>query len=547
MTHEPDPAARGGARRGPVLDEEQFRRLAGYGEAEYAEAGRDLFTSGDDSYDFFLLQTATVNIVRDATAIEPERLIYQGGPGDFLGELNLLTGQHVYLTARVVSAGTVVRIGAAALRRALAEQDDIAAVLVAAFQERREVIRSAAGGALEIVARPDTAESLELRGYVTQLLLPHTWRSASSPPGRSLMESAGLTADDLPAAVAGGAVLRRVTPVTLAEALGLTYRSGADPVDLVVVGAGPAGLAAAVYGASEGLVTVLLDRGGIGGQAAKSARIENYLGFPDGVSGVDLTRLAMVQALKFGVRIHAPCTVAGLDLSDGRRPAVLLEDGARIECRAVIAATGAQYRRLDIPGWARFERSGCIRYAATESDVRGYERQPVTVIGGANSAGQAALSLAAHGATVDVVLRGDDLDAGMSSYLADRIRAHSRIRVRTGSTVRELAGDDTLTSIVVERPGERPQRLDSRALFCFVGADPVSGWLDGVAKAGDGFVLTDVRLPAGSSGAALPFQTSAARVFAVGDLRSGSTKRVATAVGDGASAVSSVHAALAAD
>jgi thioredoxin reductase (NADPH) len=536
----------GAAPRGPVLNDAQFRRLAEYGHVEHAAAGRDLYVSGDDSYDFFLLLTAAVDIVRDATAIEPERLIYQGGPGDFLGELNLLTGQHVYLTARVVSAGTVVRIGAAKLRQALAEQDDIADLVLAAFRERREVMRSAAGGALEIIAQPDTAETLELRTYVTQMLLPHTWRSATSPQGRSLMTAAGLTADDLPAAIANGSVVRRATPGTVAKALGLTYRADGRPVDLVVVGAGPAGLAAAVYGASEGLVTVLLDRSGLGGQAAKSSRIENYLGFPQGVSGSHLTRLAMVQALKFGVRIHSPCAVTGLDLSDARRPAVLLEDGVRIPCRAVIAATGARYRRLDIPRWATFEKSGCIRYAATELDVQGYENQPVTVVGGANSAGQAALSLAARGATVDLIIRGHDLSARMSHYLTDRVRAHSRIQVHTGSTVRELAGDDTLTSIVVQRPGER-RRLSCHALFCFVGADPVSGWLSGVAKADDGFVLTGSRLPPASPGTPLPFQTSAPRVFAVGDLRSGSTKRVATAVGDGASAVSSVHLTLAGD
>ncbi|MEV6158875.1 FAD-dependent oxidoreductase [Nonomuraea sp. NPDC052129] len=372
----------GAAQRGPVLNDEQFRRLAAYGEVEHAEAGRDLYVTGDDAYDFFLLLTATVDIVRDATAIEPKRLIFHGGPGDFLGELNLLTGQHVYLTARVVSAGTVVRIGAAKLRRALAEQDDIADLVLAAFRERREVIRSAAGEVLEIVGQPETAATLELRTYVTQMLLPHTWRSATSHPGRSLMTAAGLTADDLPAAIVGGSVLRRATSRTVAELLGLIYRANASPVDLVVVGAGPAGLAAAVYGASEGLATVLLDRSGLGGQAAKSARIENYLGFPHGVSGANLTRLAMIQALKSGVRIHSPCAVTGLDLSDDRRPTVLLEDGVRIPCRAVIAATGAHYRRLDIPQWATFEKSGCIRYAATELDVREYEHQPVAVIGG---------------------------------------------------------------------------------------------------------------------------------------------------------------------
>jgi thioredoxin reductase (NADPH) len=537
----------GVAKRGPVLDDEQFRRLAEYGEVEHAEVGRDVFASGDDSYDFFLLQSATVDIVREATAIEPERLIYHAGPGDFVGELNLLTGQHVYLTARVVSAGTIVRLGAAMLRRALAEQVDIADILIEAFRERREVIRGVAGNVLEFVGRPDAVETLELRTYATQLLLPHSWLHPGSHPGRSLMRRTGLGEDDLPAAMVNGSVLRRATPRAVGEMLGLTYGADGQPVDLVVVGAGPAGLAAAVYAASEGLATVLLDRTGLGGQAAKSARIENYLGFPHGISGEHLTRLAMIQALKFGVQISSPCAVAGLDVADDRRPAVLLEDGARIECRAVIAATGAHYRRPAIPQWATFEASGCIRYAATELDVRGYEHQPVTVIGGANSAGQAALSLAAHGATVDLIIRGGHLGARMSSYLTDRILAHSRIQIHTSSTVRHLAGDDTLASIVIETSDGQQDRLDSRALFCFIGADPVSGWLSGAAKDTNGFVLTDSRLPAGISDTPLPFQSSTPRVFAVGDLRAGSTKRVATAVGEGASAVASVHAALAGD
>ncbi|WP_327000971.1 FAD-dependent oxidoreductase [Dactylosporangium sp. NBC_01737] len=535
----------GPAPRGPVLDDEQLRRLATYGAAEHVEAGQDLYVPGDETYDFFLLLTAAVDIVRDATAAEPSRLIYRAGPGDFLGELNLLTGQHVYLTARVVTAGTVVRVGPTTLRRVLAEQDDIADLLLAAFRQRRDVFRTTAGNALVVVGRQDGAAALHLRTYAAQMLLPHSWHDPDSPAGRATMASAGLTPDDLPAAVVHGSALRNATPGTVAQALGLTYRPDRHPVDLVVVGAGPAGLAAAVYGASEGLATVLLDRSGVGGQAAKSARIENYLGFPHGISGEHLTRLAMVQALKFGVRIHAPCAVAGLDLTDDRRPAVLLDDGRRIRSRAVIAATGAHYRRPDVPRWAVFERSGCIRYAATDLDVRNHVDRPVAVLGGANSAGQAALSLAARGATVELLIRGADLESRMSSYLTDRIRAHPRIRIHAGSTIRELAGTDTLTSIVAERSGGHRSRLDCTAVFCFIGADPVSGWLAGLATDHDGFVLTDGRLPAGSTVGPLPFQTSATRVFAVGDLRAGSTKRVATAVGDGAGAVSSVHAALA--
>ncbi|MEV4824062.1 FAD-dependent oxidoreductase [Micromonospora sp. NPDC049274] len=526
---------------GPVLDAEQFDRLASYGTEEEVQPGQDLYAAGDNSYDFFLLRTATAEAVRDATALEPERLIYRRGPGEFLGELSLLTGQQVFLTVRVVTAGTVVRISAPELRRVLAEQVDIADVLIETFRARRELMRGAAGNALEIVGRPHAAESLELRTYVTQMLLPHAWLDAASPAGRELMRTAGVGEDDLPVAVTAGRVLHRATPGTVAEALGLTYVATARNPDLIVVGAGPAGLAAAVYGASEGLVTVLLDGAGLGGQAAKSARIENYLGFPAGVSGEQLTRLAMIQALKFGVQIYAPCAVVGLDVSDESRPVVELADGTRIETSAVVAATGARYRRLDIERWAEFEQSGCIRYAATELDLRGYESQPVAVVGGANSAGQAALSLAARGCTVHLVVRSADLGAKMSTYLADRIHAHPQIRVHTRSTLRELQGDDTLAAIVVAAEGER-ERLVCRGLFCFIGADPASDWMKGIATDDNGFVLTDSRLPSGTHQAPLPFQTSAPRVFAVGDIRSGSTKRVATAVGEGAAAVSAVHA-----
>ncbi|GIH20548.1 NAD(P)/FAD-dependent oxidoreductase [Rugosimonospora africana] len=375
-------------------------------------------------------------------------------------------------------------------------------------------------------------------------VLPHTWLEAVSLSGQALMRTFGVGEGDLPVAVTNGRVLRRASPGTVAESQGLTYHVATHQPDLVVVGAGPAGLAAAVYGASEGLATVLLDGTGLGGQAAKSARIENYLGFPHGVSGEQLTRLAMLQALKFGVQIYSPCEVTSLDLSDEKRPVVILSDGSQIQTAAVIAATGARYRRLDIPRWEEFEQCGCIRYAAADLDVRDYESQSVAVVGGANSAGQAALTLAARGCTVHLVVRSADLGAKMSAYLAERIHAHPRIRVRTRSVLRELQGDSALASVVLQGNDELDQ-LDCRGLFCFIGADPVAAWMRGLAKDGNGFVLTDSRLPAGTHKAPLPFQTSAARVFAVGDVRASSIKRVATAVGEGASAVSSVHLLLA--
>ncbi|MEV4348227.1 FAD-dependent oxidoreductase [Actinoplanes sp. NPDC049596] len=518
-----------------VLDDEQFERLARYGVEEWAEADRRLYSTGDDSYDLFLLRTAAVEVIREGTVNEPEHLVYRRGPGDFLGELSLLTGQQVFATVRVVRAGSVVRVDRAALRRVLAEQVDIADVLIETFRRRREILRSAVGSALEIIGRPDASETLALRTYVTRMLLPHSWLDAGSVAGGAVMRAVGVGDDDLPAALLNGAVLRNATPGVVAERLGMTYRADGRTPDVVVVGAGPAGLAAAVYAASEGLATVLVDGSGLGGQAAKSARIENYLGFPKGVSGEQLTRLAMVQALKFGVRIYSPCRVAGLDTSAEQRPVVELEDGTHIETRAVIAATGARYRRLDLERWAEFEKAGCIRYAATELDIRGFEDRPVTVVGGANSAGQAALSLAARGSAVTLILRSADLGARMSAYLADRIRAHPRIRVRCESAVGGLTGDATLAAIAIHGPGGRRDEQDCRALFCFIGAEPESAWLTGIDKDDKGFVRTE---------SALSFQTSAHRVFAVGDLRAGSIKRVATAVGEGASAVSSVHAVL---
>jgi thioredoxin reductase (NADPH) len=298
-----------------------------------------------------------------------------------------------------------------------------------------------------------------------------------------------------------------------------------------------------VYGASEGLVTVLLDSSVPGGQAGTTSRIENYLGFPQGISGDALARRAMVQALKFGTQIYAPCSVADLEVSDGG-PTLHLVDGTEIRTRAVIVASGARYRRLDVPGWDELEAAGCVHYSATELDVRGYESRPVVVIGGANSAGQAALFLASRGSRVDLVVRGGDVRKGMSSYLVERLEAHPMVRIRTSSNVLSLAGGDELDSVSIAHGNDEPEVVECCAVFCFVGADPATDWLRGVELDEDGFVLTDVRLGPELGADRLPFQTSLPCVFAAGDVRAGSMKRVAAAVGEGASAVASVHVAL---
>jgi thioredoxin reductase (NADPH) len=416
-------------------------------------------------------------------------------------------------------------------------------VLLEAFSVRRDGLKEAAGSALELVGWPTAVETRELRAYVSRLALPHSWFEADSVSGHALMTAIEVGADDLPVVVVGGQILRNATPGEVSELLGLTYRSSSNDVDLVVVGAGPAGLAAAVYGASEGLVTVLLDAAVPGGQAGASSRIENYLGFPQWVSGDALARRAMVQALKFGTQIYAPCRVGGLEVTDGG-PVLCLVDGTEIRSRAVIVATGARYRRLDVPGWDEFEARGCVHYSATELDVRGYEARPVAVIGGANSAGQAALFLASRGSHVDLVVRGDDIRKGMSSYLVDRLEVHPLVQIRTGSNVLALEGADRLLSVVVGGSDGVDEKVECHAVFCFVGADPATEWLTGVELDEDGFVLTDVRLGPDAGSDRLPFQTNLPGVFAAGDVRAGSMKRVAAAVGEGASAVASVHVVL---
>jgi thioredoxin reductase (NADPH) len=352
--------------------------------------------------------------------------------------------------------------------------------------------------------------------------------------------------------IASGSVLRRPTPGALAEYLGLTVdRISERCFDLVVVGGGPAGLAAAVYGASEGLRTLGVEMVAVGGQAGASSRIENYLGFPTGISGGDLTRRAVVQAEKFGAQLTSPCAATGLREEAGHL-VVRLSDDTDVAGRAVIVASGARYRRLDASRLANFEGNG-VYYAATEMEARQCGASPVVVAGGGNSAGQAALFLAEAGSPTTIVIRGTDLAATMSRYLIDRIESHPRIEVRTDTRIVSLDGDRGLTSIrVAGVDGEHVMRCV--ALFSFIGAEPASEWLSGCAALDHrGFVLTgrslddqhlDERWDA-LGRRPLPFETSYPGLFAVGDVRAGSTKRVAAAVGEGSAAVGAVHEYLA--
>ena len=532
----------------PDLSPEHWRRVVDAAVPQDVEAGDYVFRTGDAGYDLVFVESGEVEIVRDALRWVGEEVITTVGPGRFAGELGILNGQSAFLSARVTKAGRVHRLSRAALREIMSEDDELCDLILHALWARRESLRTGpAAMTLKFVGTTTSNDFLSLRRFAERLDLVHK-AVAIAPTELDTLDTHEVALEDLPVAYVQGEAIPRATPGLLAERLGLSYQAQSDEiVDLVVVGGGPAGLAAAIYGASEGLSTVLLDAVAPGGQAASTSRIENFLGFPFGVSGGDLIGQAVLQALKFGVRVYAPCeavalTQIGTDLLD-----VTLADGRIIRARSAIVTSGAAYRRLALDRWEDFERSG-VYYAATPLELRQVQSKPVIVVGGANSAGQAALYLAAHGSPVHLVIRGTDLRTRMSSYLADRLADDPRVQVHTASQVTGLDGDGTLESVTIDSAGA----VDARGLFCFIGADPATSWLPTLDRDSGGFVRTgtDVAVQSIAQWRDLgrepfPFETSAPRVFAAGDVRRGSMKRVAAAVGEGSSAVASVHRALA--
>jgi thioredoxin reductase (NADPH) len=537
----------------PQLSGAQFDRMTAYGVAQPVQVGDVVFGPGDADYDLIVVESGWIEIISPGIGEEPESVVARYGPRGFLGELNFLTGQTAYLLARVTEAGRIHRISRAQFRRLMDTEPDLSDILLRTFLARRDLLRDGpAARAIAILGSELSADSLALRTFAARQRLAHLWVDADSAAGRALAESTQITAADLPVVITGHQVLRRATIGQMGQALGLAYRhTGTKPVDLAVIGSGPAGLGAAVYGASEGLDTVVLDAVGVGGQAAASSRIENYLGFPSGLSGQELTQRAALQAMKFGAQLSSPCRVVDLD-TDGAHLTVMLSDGTTIESRAVLIATGVHYNTLPLERWIDFEGAG-IYYAATELEAHACRTQPVTVVGGANSAGQAALFLASRGCQVTVAVRGSDVAATMSSYLLGRLRTDPRVAIRVDTEVTGLSGGSSLQRITLTNnsTGEVSEHVCA-GLFCFIGARPETQWLADVALDRSGFIRTDAQLDPEELGATwtalgrppLPFETSMPTVFAAGDVRLTSLKRVASAVGEGASAVRSIHTAL---
>ncbi len=528
----------------PVLDEDQMGVLARVGERRSYPPNSRLFTTGDRSYDLMVITSGRVAVV-DGYGTEDERLVVEHGAGRFLGEMNLLTGQVVYLSAIARTAVDVIAVAPQALRRVLAEEPTVSEVILRALLLRRSILLGAGVGVRVIGSRysSDTGRLLE---FLARARVPSTWLDLENDTGaEALLTAAGVGAQETPVVITRGTtVLRNPSNDELAVAIGLIddrTPTAADEVwDLVVVGSGPAGLAAAVYGASEGLRTLGMDAVAAGGQAGTSSRIENYLGFPAGLSGADLAARAALQAEKFGARLTSPCEAAALR-AEGTLHVLTLASGDEVVGRSVILATGARYRRLDVPDAARFEGLG-VYYAATQAEASRCSKGPVVVIGGGNSAGQAAVFLAARAPAVHLVIRGDDLSARMSRYLIDQIEREPRIRLHPRTQVVAVRGGQRLEQARLSTRG-RQSDLEVGGVFVFIGARAHTSWLHGeVATDRAGFVLTGVD----SGRIDAPFLgTSRPGVFAAGDVRAGSIKRVAAAVGEGSQAVTLVHQHLA--
>jgi thioredoxin reductase (NADPH) len=406
---------------------------------------------------------------------------------------------------------------------------------------------------VKVVGHRWNAESYRIRDFLARNLVPYRWFPADEPEGRRLLDAAGAGPEAIPLVVTpDGRPLATPTASEVAAAVGLSTAPVRDFYDLIIVGGGPAGLGAAVYGASEGLHTVLVERKAIGGQAGQSARIENYLGFPDGVSGAQLTERARRQAVKFEAEVLSTRDVVGLSARGGAR-VVSFDDGTELSAHAVIIATGVSYRPLLAPGVAELTGRG-VYYGSASTEAQACADTDVFIVGGANSAGQAALFFCRYARSVTLVVRGDSLERSMSYYLIQQIAAIDNIEIRTGTAVVQAHGDDHLEAVTLHdsKSGTRIT-LPGEHLFIFIGAEPKTEWLDGaVVRDPRGFVytgpdlVTEGRRPVGWDRDRDPYylESSVPGIFAAGDVRANSVKRVASAVGEGAMAVTLVHTFL---
>ena len=529
----------------PKLTDEQLETLKSYGTTEKTSVGQVLAAAGDLTSDLFVVLEGVVEIsdVHDGR----RRVIVVVGPRDFIAELALMTGQRVYATYVVTEAGSIIRVPRSAVTAIVEADAALGELLIQTFFRRREALLFLRSG-MQLIGSRYSPDTQRLREFAARNRLLFSWIDLDSDPvAPALLERLGLEPRDTPVTVLGGsAVLVNPSNAELATAAGISDEPPSGSLfDLLVIGAGPAGLAAAVYGATEGLSTAVVDALAPGGQISTTSRIENYLGFPTGVSGTEFGERAQLQAQRLGARMFVPHAAVSLAHRSGYYH-VVLEDNAELLGKAVIIATGVTYRGLDVAGIEKFEGLGVFYSPADADHVDAGE--PVVIVGGGNSAGQAATALAASGHAVHLLVRGNGLAETMSTYLLDRIEHDPRITVYTQTVVASVHGDRQLESVVIENrlTGEDTE-VPTQNLFVMVGAEPHTAWLqDTVVRDRRGFIPTGDEISATvlsendwSTQGRAPYllETSLPGVFAVGDVRANSVKRVAAAVGEGSMAV----------
>lgn len=533
----------------PDLEPEQIERLAALGERRVTRPGQALTTEGEPDPEFYVVLSGLVAVL-ERYRTPDERVVRVHGPHRFLGELGLLTGQVAFFTDIVAVEGEVLAVPVDQVRALVTRDAGLGDKILQAYLVRRSQAIGMGVG-FRIIGSHYSPDTTRLREFASRNRLPHRFINLETDTeAEKVLREMGFGPRDTPLVMWGRQILRNPSNAELGRAIGLSSPAEIDTTlcDLLVVGAGPAGLAAAVYGASEGLTTSVLDAVATGGQAARTSRIGNYLGFPAGLSGSELAERAAIQVAKFGARTLVPATAAALHREDGHYVVRLDNDEHSARARTLLVATGARYRRLPLPRLGEFEDT-CVYYAATPIEAKLCVDDPVVIVGGGNSAGQAALFLADYAGAVRMVVREQFLGDYMSRYLADRLQADERIEVYVHNEVRELVGErGSLNAVAIEDTitGER-RTLPARKMMVFIGAEPCTDWLHGTIELDSGgYVRTGTGVTSrkafdGLGREPLTLETSAPGVFAAGDVHSGSVQRVASAVGEGAMAVRLIH------
>lgn len=537
----------------PKLDSAQIERLAAFGRRRRTAPGEILIEVGSSVKHFFVLIEGSIEIVSPTGGVEIPIVTHE--PGEFTGELDVLLGRKALVRGRTPVASEILELDRSALGQIVQTDPELSEIFLRAFVLRRSYLITNSLGGVVLVGSSHSAGTLRLRAFLTRNGHPHAYVDVERAEGmQDLLDHFAIKVTDVPVLICGETVLRNPTNAEAANCLG--FNSGIDDTsvhDLIVVGAGRAGLAAAVYAASEGLNVMVLESSAPGGQAGSSSRIENYLGFPTGVTGQELGARAFIQAQKFGANVAIARVAASLKCA--HQPfAIELADGGVVEGNAIVVATGAEYRRLPLPNLAKFEGSG-VYYGAGFIEAQFCKDEEIAIVGGGNSAGQAAVFLSMHAKHVHLLVRGPGLADSMSRYLIRRIEECPTITLRPFTQIEALEGDEHLERIRWRKSQTGLSEVrDIRHVFLMTGASPNTDWLNGCVALDDNhFIKTGSDLQPEDLGAAKwplrrnPYllETSLPRVFAVGDVRSGSVKRVASAVGEGSIAIQLVHKVLA--